>query len=364
VSDTNPHSRHPVSPQTHDALLPILERYGLLPLPGAIETITSGLIHDTYLASCSEQRRVVLQRQHEIFPAAVIEDIEVVTSHLEKSGLLTPRPLRTSDGALHVRDAEGRIWRVLTYLEGTTFDTIASPPAAESTGALVARFHGATATLQHKFHFERPHAHDTARHLDNLANAVNLHERDHDTKTIVPLAREILQAAQARPALPTLPRRITHGDLKTSNVLYDPTGLHARALLDLDTLGWQTIAYELGDALRSWTNPRGESVEDTHFDLAIFDAALGGYAVIGRDLLRREEVAAIVPGLMTVALELAARFCLDAFEQRYFAWDASRFSSRREHNRVRAAGQLCLARLVTNRADDAERIVTKHFCER
>lgn len=359
VTDTTPHVRIPVSRGAHDLLATILERYGLSPVPAGIESITGGLIHDTYVATCAGERRVVLQRQNEIFPAAVIEDIDTVTSHLEKSGLETPRPLRTTDDALHVRDAEGRVWRALTYLEGVTFDTVGNAAAAESAGALVARFHCATATLEHRFHFERPQAHDTAGHLERLANAVG--SASDDSKPIALLAEQILQTAQARPAFATLPLRITHGDLKISNVLYDRAGLHARALLDLDTLGWQTIAYELGDALRSWANPRGESVEDTDFDLAIFNAALGGYAAGAPDLLVREEVAAIVPGMITVALELAARFCLDAFEQQYFAWDSSRFSSRREHNRMRAAGQLCLARLAMNRRADAQRIVDRHF---
>ncbi|MEM9075022.1 MAG: hypothetical protein AAGE52_41380, partial [Myxococcota bacterium] len=57
----------------------------------------------------------------------------------------------------------------------------------------------------------------------------------------------------------------------------------------------------------------------------------------------------IVPGFETIALELASRFCLDAFEERYFRWDPERFASAAEHNRVRAEGQLTYARDIAMR---------------
>ena len=59
-----------------------------------------------------------------------------------------------------------------------------------------------------------------------------------------------------------------------------------------------------------------------------------------------DEKIAIVVGLETVCIELAARFTVDMFEDRYFGWDPSRFASRREHNLVRARGQLALGRQV------------------
>src|SRR5262249_23698117 len=146
------------------------------------------------------------------------------------------------------------------------------------------------------------------------------------------------------PALGMLPTRITHGDLKISNVLFHEG--KARALLDLDTLGRQTLAYELGDALRSWCNPLGEDVENTRFNRDIFTATIRGYASEARDLVSQAEIDSIVPGYQTICVELAARFCVDAFEDRYFGWDPKRFPSRREHNRVRATGQLALAQQV------------------
>ena len=199
---------------------------------------------------------------------------------------------------------------------------------------------------------------------DRAANGARLAERGNDE-----LGADILATSRALPALPDLPRRITHGDLKLSNVLFADAGdgtpaapPRALCLIDLDTLGRQTMAYELGDALRSWCNPTGEDVAEPAIDRALFDAALRGYAAgSGREVLDDAEAAALVPGLATVCVELAARFCVDAVEDRYFGWDATRFASRREHNLVRARGQLALARSVLAARDELDELAHGHL---
>jgi hypothetical protein len=67
--------------------------------------------------------------------------------------------------------------------------------------------------------------------------------------------------------------------------------------------------------LRSWCNPRGEDTESPFFDLEVFHAAVLGYAR-GGFTLDDGEKASFVIGTQTVALELASRFCTDAFEDR------------------------------------------------
>jgi hypothetical protein len=121
-------------------------------------------------------------------------------------------------------------------------------------------------------------------------------------------------------------------------------GEAAICLVDLDTLGRQSIAYELGDALRSWCNPHGEDIADPEADRAIFEAAMAGYLDAAGDLLTPTERDSIAPGMVTVCIELASRFCADAIEDCYFGWDPARFPNRRAHNLVRARGQLALGR--------------------
>jgi uncharacterized lipoprotein YddW (UPF0748 family) len=57
----------------------------------------------------------------------------------------------------------------------------------------------------------------------------------------------------------------------------------------------------------------------------------------------------------------AARFAADVVNQSYFGWDAQRFSSRAEHNWVRALGQLSLARSLSDQQRAAEAVTQRLF---
>jgi hypothetical protein len=125
--------------------------------------------------------------------------------------------------------------------------------------------------------------------------------------------------------------------------------------VDLDTLASLPLDVELGDAWRSWCNPVGEDSTETHFDLEIFAASVAGYREI--QPFSAEEQEALAGGIERIALELAARFCRDVFEDRYFGWDASRFASRAAHNLHRAKGQLSLARSARRCRREVDRIL-------
>ena len=339
----------------------------------AVERVAGGLINATFLVHRPGGDPLVLQRLHPIFAAEVNLDIEAITDHLAAAGLVTPLLVRTDGGARWVIEGERAVWRALTYVDGVTLHEVPDAEHALAAGELVGRFHRALSGHEREFAFQRAGVHDTAAHRGRLAGAVRrgagdaVDPGDADAVARVAeatqLGREILDAGARLPPLGELPRRPVHGDLKISNILFarGVTPPSAICLIDLDTLGRQSVAYEMGDALRSWCNPAGEDTIDTRFDLDVFDAAVRGYAAGLDGLLGPAEVASLVSGLEIVCVELAARFCVDAFEDRYFGWNPARFSSRRHHNLVRARGQLRLGRAVAAARAEADRRVTAAF---
>ncbi len=326
-----------------------------------IAALTAGLINATFAVRSAGRPEAVLQRLHPVFAAEVNLDLDAITAHLAGHGLITPRLIRTVDGRAWVVDAGGRTWRALTWVDGVTVQAVPDPEVARAGGELVGRFHRAVADLEHDYAFTRAGVHDTAAHLARLAERLvdpdawaMTPEVTSDPEAELALRAEavdvghaIVDAARSLPPMPALPRRHAHGDLKISNLLFaslaPPRGA---ALVDLDTLGRQTLAFELGDAMRSWCNPRGEDAGAVGFDLAIFAAAIAGWRAVAGSLYGDDERRAIVTGLETVCVELAARFATDVFDDRYFGWDPARFRSRRAHNLVRARGQLALAAAV------------------
>ena len=333
----------------------VLAAYGL---EGAdVQAIAGGLINHSFRADVDGRPAAVVQRVHPVFGPEVHEDIEAVTNHLAQHGVSTPRRLRTVRGGERcVRDSEGHLWRALTFVPGQTIHKVHDPVFASEAGALLARCHRAGASFDYEFQSVRAGVHDTADHLRRLravaAGSVG---------AVAELCEQVLDAAEDLELLgrlEQLPRRVCHGDPKISNFLFS-TSAPPRALylIDLDTFGRLPVAYELGDALRSWCNPAGEDVEEPQVDTEIFQAALAGYASTGTDVLDEDEWRSIVPGLEAVCVELAARFCVDAVEDRYFGWDANKFDNRREHNLVRARGQLAMAHSARAQRSHLEALV-------
>lgn len=330
-----PRSCEPLSAETISAA------YGLD--VAATAPLGAGLINLTFLVTAADSRRFVLQRLHEIFPAGVNDDIEIVTRHLLARDMPTPLLLPTTDGRLCV-EADDGIWRLMTYIPGLVVERINSAETAREAGALLGRFHIALADLDYGFPNARGGIHDTPRHLENLRSALGDH-RDHPSfHEIEPLANRILAAADALKPLPETVDRVVHGDPKITNFIFNATTGAGVCLVDLDTLNRMPLPLELGDAFRSWCNPAGEDAESTDFSTEFFHAALSGYASATGDWSTAEERQAIVPATLTIMVELAARFCADALQDRYFGWDPARFASRSEHNLVRARGQLAAYR--------------------
>jgi Ser/Thr protein kinase RdoA (MazF antagonist) len=315
-----------------------------------IERIPGGLINATFAVRRGGAPVAVVQRLHSVFGAEVNLDLEAVTRHLAARGLETPLLIRTRAGEPWV-EHDG-VWRALTWVEGTAVHAIPDERWAAEGGALVGRFHRAIADLRHDYRFTRAGVHDTPLHLERLRDRLARPANGADEIAAArELGSEILAAAAGLPAMPALSRRHAHGDLKISNLLFrDGRGA---AVIDLDTLGLQTLAFELGDAMRSWCNPHGEDHVQARFELGIFRAAMSAWRDVAGGLASRDELTSVVVGLETVCVELAARFCVDVFDDSYFGWDPARFASRRAHDLVRARGQLALARSVREQRDGA-----------
>jgi Ser/Thr protein kinase RdoA (MazF antagonist) len=338
-----------------------------------VRPLHGGLINTTFAVERGGAPIAVLQRLHPVFEPEVNLDIEAVTAHLARHGVATPQLVRTTDNAAWLAD-DGGIWRALSWVDGVSVHEVPSPPWAESAGELAGRFHQAMADFRYDYKFARAGVHDTDAHLARLAAVLDGRPApDVRPSESTPaaggsgqwsgaallekaeaLGHEILAAAHGLPALAAeLPRRHCHGDLKISNVMFQESPPTARALVDLDTVGIGTIAFEMGDAMRSWCNPRGEDAGAVRFDLVTFAAAMRGYRLAVRGLCDRTELTSIATGLERVCIELAARFCVDIFEDRYFGWDPTRFASRPAHNLVRARAQLELGQAVTESRDAA-----------
>lgn len=323
------------------------------------ERFGTGLINDTFLVTSGEQR-YVLQALNPVFAPAVNTDIDTLTRHLAGRGLVTQRLVPTRDGALWA-EVDGRAWRMSTFVPGICLDRLQTPEQAEQAGRLLASFHAGVSDLEINLHTARLGVHDTARHLRRLKAALIDHSDHRYFDRIEPLAQKILAEADALPALPELPDRLVHGDPKISNLVFDERSGTGVCMIDLDTLTHMPLPLELGDAFRSWCNPRGEDRERSEFRLDLFGAAVNGYAAIAGEFVSEEEWRAFLPATRTIMVELAARFATDALNESYFGWNSEQFPDPSTHNQVRAAGQLELEKSLCANYAAAEEMLEQAF---
>jgi Ser/Thr protein kinase RdoA (MazF antagonist) len=325
----------------------------------SLRPLGSGLINRTWRA-LRDGVPCVLQQVNPLFAPEVNTDIAAVTAHLCSKGRVTPEIIPTTAGALWA-PGEGGHWRLQTLIAGVTPDQLATDGQARAAGALLAAFHGALADFRYTFVHRRPGVHDTPRHLQNLRLALLEHPGHSGFSSIQPVAQDILGMAGELEPLAALPERTVHGDPKINNILFDASTEDAICLVDLDTLGPMPLPLELGDAFRSWCNPAGEDSDRATFSLPLFAGAVAGYASVARPWIKTAEVVALVPATLTIYVELAARFCADALNEKYFGWDPARYPSRSAHNLVRARSQLAAARSLLAQQSAAEAVVWREF---
>ena len=317
-----------------------------------VRSLTGGLINATW--QVGNPPLAVVQRLHHIFAPEVNEDIHAVTRHLQRRGMPTPTVLPTAKGSLSALDDEQRCWRALSWVPGRSYDSLQSNKMAAQAGQLVARWHLATADLEHEFIFRRPAGHNTPVHMDKLRSALSDCTGHHLWDQVHELAESIFSAWARWDGSLNQPLRLSHGDLKISNLRFTEAG-EGLCLLDLDTLAMLPLDAELGDAWRSWCNPSGEDIAAARFDINLFESSARAY--IAASPPSREELESLPGGIERICLELSSRFASDALYEDYFGWDKNIASSHGEHSLLRARGQFCLAESVRSQRSEIERIL-------
>lgn len=281
----------------------------------------TGLINKTYLVETngiSGTNKFVIQKHHDLIGKEVIVDIYKITEHLKKKGLMTPTLVKARDGRIFIENND-EIWRMLTYIEGNTISKIRDNTQAQSAGGLIGRFHRALLDCEHIFLHSIENFHDTDYIISHMKNVISQNEKTTQANELKENSEFVIsEYNKIKGSLDYLPDRIIHGDLKLGNIIFDKDTNNAISLVDLDTMGRNKIAIDLGDALRSMCN------NEHRFDLEIFTYFIDGYFSEALFLTKAEKQS-ISTGIEIILLELAARYFTDSIEQTYFRLDESKY---------------------------------------
>lgn len=333
----------------------ILEIWPLPPDTYTLTQLTSGHINTTWKLS-GQHNAYIVQQLHTIFDPRVCLDANTIAEAISHT-IHMPRYLLTTANTLWHTDEHGVIWRLMTYLPYAMLDTLESSQQAYSAGHLVGTYHAAVHNQRIQLQAPDLHLHDPLQREQQLQEALRTHHNHPFHDRVTALAKQLGPAHE----LAHMPQRLCHGDLKITNLLWDKT--QAKAIIDLDTFAYMPLAYELGDAFRSWCNPSNETVEGSRFDADLFLAGMTGC----RDGLRlgepnthrahartapgntptekprtafsTDELCSVLDGIDIITKELCMRFLADTLNESYFGWNHTRYPSAAAHNWDRAQSQ-------------------------
>lgn len=318
--------------------------------PLAVEHLTSGIIHATFKVT-TDRGVFILQKVNPIFSPLVMEDISVVLTYLKEKGCTVMEIVETHSGEKYVEDTQG-FWRVFIYISGKVYEHIHEENAAQSAGLLLGAYHRLLDGFSYTFKHVRSIKHNIPLLFEAYQKAI-VGNTNEEITALIPLINEMPKLD-----LPSHFRKnVHHGDAKISNFIFserDPA--HAITMVDFDDCGKSyNILHELGGFFRSvcWVKENGQEL----FSLTHFEAALRGYKESSRDFLLEEEWRYLPQVVRLNLLQLSSRFVRDYFEDKYFAWDTSRFPSRRAHNAYRAQEHIALYKDITAKEEKIRTLV-------
>jgi len=331
----------------------------------------SGHINDTYCVIFSQGAvtvRYIFQRiNHRIFtnPAALMENIERVTSHLAARVSSEPDSLRrvlslipAHDGRFWHVDPERNYWRAYRFIErARSYDTVTSTNQAFQAAKAFGRFQKLLADLPApRLHDTIPDFHHTPKRFANFDHAVN--------SDVVGRAKSALPEidfAYKRHAITAilltagLPERVTHNDTKFNNVMLDDSTGEGICVIDLDTVMPGLALYDFGDMVRTATSPSLEDEKDLSkvtMQFPMFEALVRGYLASAGEFLTKEERQYLAFSGKLISFEMGLRFLAD-----YLAGDTYYKVNRPDHNLDRCRTQFKLIESIEQQEGKMNRLV-------
>ena len=243
----------------------ILQAYGIDPRHSEVESLTSGLINNTWKVSSGDDVYIVQRINHQVFkkPFEVAANIRMIDRFLKEHSpsYLFVSPVANLHGEDILYDDSRGYFRVFPYIKGShTINAVASPTqafeAALQFGKFTRLLSGFDAGL---LHITITDFHNLTLRYRQFETALANGDRER-IKQSSPLIAEIRKYAGIVDAYEKIRKntavkqRVTHHDTKISNVLFDDKG-KGLCVIDLDTVMPGYFISDLGDMMRTYLSP-------------------------------------------------------------------------------------------------------------
>ena len=365
------------APEGNSVISQVLAAYEL---PGTILDIArhgKGHINDTFCVSCRTPKggtvQLILQGLSQAafpHPEEVMENFVGITSYLRREILAeggdpsreTLSLVRTREGADFVTDTDGRVWRLMPFIENADCYQSATPELFAASGRAFGRFQYMLRDYPARtLHETIPHFHDTEVRFGQFLAALEADKLNRAKGVSAEIQFFLARKEDCGVALRALregklPLRVTHNDTKLNNILIDRDTHEGICVIDLDTTMPGLSINDFGDSIRTGANDCAEDEPDqskVHFDLHLYEVFAKGYLSTAGASMSPAEKKSLAWGAKLMTLECGIRFLTDYLEgDHYF------HTARPDHNLDRARTQFTLVRQMEEVFDQMLEIVS------
>ena len=331
-----------------------------------ISSLGNGLINDTFLVT-TENTAFVLQRINtQVFPKPVqiMENLSLLTQHIKQKNsrevkLIIPAFLKSSDHQPYYLDSNNYYWRALEFIENTVSkEKITNKKQAEQVGFAVGHFHRLCSDANcDLFADTLPGFHITPQYFKQYQTL-----EDYQLKCIQSKKTQQCEQfiADFEPKINTLENarkqgllieRLTHGDPKLNNFLFDTDTEQIVSLIDLDTVKPGLVHYDIADCLRSCCH----NTQTNRFNFKICETILNSYLKQTAVFFTKHDYAFLYPAIELIPFELGLRFFTDYLQgNKYFKVDSA------EQNLDRAWAQFQLCKSISEQEREIRRLIDQN----
>ena len=326
----------------------ILSKFGLKEPIINIKREESGLINSTFILNSKTNSYILQSINTNIFPnyEKGLENILTVGNWLKRKNYPYSFPLPINGQYLKV---ENEVWRLMPYVKSSiSYNRVSSLDQVKSAANCLGEFyHHLSDFNSESLSITLPHFHHgksiTKKFKEALLNG--------DKKRLLLTRSLINEIEKELPILKkwdevcnTLPKRVVHYDTKINNFLFDKKTDKVLALIDFDTLMPGCALSDIGDMIRTYSNPIGEEAKETEkvvCNVEIINTIIEEFTK--KVVLEKKEKENLFFGGMAITFMQCVRFLTD-----YLNGDSYYKTSYKDQNLVRAKNQWALCRSLKN----------------
>ena len=327
-----------------------------------ISPLGHGLINDTFLVSCSEFCFVLQRINAQVFPEPehIMANLHQLNQHLaqKSSELQMPELLKTLSRQDFFKDDNSDVWRALSFIANSeSLETLDNLDIAAQVGFALGHFHSLVSDLNPELlHDTLPSFHiapDYLRQYTQVLKQTTVFPEENYCKDFIQQYQHFTADLESAKQQGLLKLRVTHGDPKLNNFLFDKCTKQVISLIDLDTVKPALVHYDIGDCLRSCCHDK----ETGEFNLTICEVILTEYLKEAWMFFSQHDYDYLYAAIRLIPFELGLRFYCDYLQgNRYFKVIES------NQNCQRAIEQFKLCASIIKQETDIKKLIARLSC--